>query len=106
MAAKAKKKRPAGRVIVGGVNVAEQRRAALGGSVSATIEKRRDDKFRLRLGGPFRVAQGQRLLVDADFETALATVVDVHPHNLIDVLVVGGLFDERAHAVKVRRAPL
>ena len=106
--AKAKRK-PAGRTIRGGVDpdVARKERGdSCTRSVSATIEKRRDDKFRLRLGGSLDVAQGQRLLVDADFETVLAVVVDVHPFKLIDVVIRGGLWDQHAHAVRVRRAPV
>jgi hypothetical protein len=101
------KRKPVGRVIVGGVNAVEQQRATLAHSVSATIEKRRDEKFRLRLRDTFDVVPGQRLLIEIDWLTTLAIVASVHPFGLVDVIIRGGeRIEETAHAVKLRRAPI
>jgi hypothetical protein len=73
--------------------------------IAATIEKRADERMRLRLAKYLELASGSKLLVDGEYETALAIVQTVHPHNLIDVIVRGGL-DHSAHRVHVRRSPL
>lgn len=100
MAAKAAKRR-----VFGGVNAVEQQRALLARSIRGVIAKRLACRFRFRLDKVMTVAVGDRLLVDGDFETVLAVVTAIHPHNLLDVVIPAGLWDQHAHVIHVRRAP-
>jgi hypothetical protein len=65
-----------------------------------------DGRARLKLEHPLYVRVGERLLLDADYETVAVDVYAVHvEHNLIDVHLVGGLDDTRAQRVVLRRSP-